>query len=101
MTPNHSLINRLPEEVWDIVLDYVELKDLRKVARVNTMFAKHARSGHPDSHPPYTVIEVGPHHPTCHKVPSGQEGCRSDSDDYYLIEDYDSDDYYWDLFGGA
>ena len=75
MTPNHSLINRLPEEVWDIVLDYVELKDLRKVARVNTMFAKHARSGHPDSHPP----EV------------------DDSDCDFLIEDYDSDDYWEEI----
>ena len=40
----------MPDEVWGIILNYVELKDLRKVARVNTMFGKHARSGHPDTH---------------------------------------------------
>ena len=77
----YLIINRLPDEVWVLIFDYTELKDLRKVARVNTLFAKHARSGHPDSHPPHTVIEV------------------DDSDSDFLIEDYDSDDDWDDLFG--
>ena len=87
MTPNHSLINRLPEEVWGIVLDYVELKDLRKVARVNTMFAKHARSLQCRLFSDFLEF-----HPD------------SDSDGDFLIEDYDTDDYWdevMDLFGGT
>ena len=87
LTLDCSLIqNRLPEEIWGIILNYVELKDLRKVARVNTMFGKHARSGHPDTHPFNDI------HPD------------SDSDSDFLIEAYDTEDYWdevMDLFGGA